>query len=321
MAASSAAFERLLGEPERVERAGERAQWRVEQSAGLRRAPLQPARRLRQRPDDGVVALESAERVAQIDRDLFSPLHRQPPLGEALFLARFRREFRQLGVGVAQIIGVGPGLGEALLLVLKGPPRRLHRAMQRAQRLHLARQPAMRVDQLPMRGGIDHRALVVLAVDLDQFLAYGAQGLGADRRVVDISAGAPVRRLRAAQDQFAVRGDPEFARLEVGGMIGARLERRAHLAVRLSRAHQRGVAAPAQRQHESVEQDRLSSAGLAGERRQPARKIEIERVDQHDVADGKADEHGAPGLKRNREPCLSDFPARVETVFGGGGGG
>ena len=217
-------FERLLGEPERVERAGERAQRRVEQLASLRRAALQPARRLRQRPDDGMIALENAERVAQIDRDLFRPLHRQPPLGEALFLARFRREFRQLGVGVAQIVGVGPGLGEALLLVLERPPRRLHRAMQRAQRLHLARQPAMRVDQLPMRGGIDHRALVVLAVNLDQFLADGAQGLGADRRVVDEGAGAPVRCLGAAQDQFAVRGDPEFARLEVGGMIGARLE-------------------------------------------------------------------------------------------------
>ena len=121
-----------------------------------------------------MVALESAERVAQIDRDLLRPLHRQPALCQTLLLARFRREFRQLGVGVAQIVGVGSGLGEALLLLLERPPRRLHRAMQRAQRLHLARQPAMRIDQLPMRGRVDHRALIVLAVDLDQFLAYGA---------------------------------------------------------------------------------------------------------------------------------------------------
>ncbi len=41
--------------------------------------------------------------------------------------------------------------------------------------------------------------------------------------------------------------------------------------------------------------------------------------DLGDVADGKADEHGALGLKPIRSPCLSDFAARVETVFGGRG--
>ncbi len=41
--------------------------------------------------------------------------------------------------------------------------------------------------------------------------------------------------------------------------------------------------------------------------------------DLGDVADGKADEHGALGLKPIRDPCLSDFAARVETVFGGRG--
>jgi hypothetical protein len=41
--------------------------------------------------------------------------------------------------------------------------------------------------------------------------------------------------------------------------------------------------------------------------------------DLGDVADGKADEHGALGLKPTRDPCLSDFAARVETVFGGRG--
>jgi hypothetical protein len=41
--------------------------------------------------------------------------------------------------------------------------------------------------------------------------------------------------------------------------------------------------------------------------------------DLRDVADGKADAHGALRFKWIREPCLSDFPARVETVFGGAG--
>ena len=53
-----------------------------------------------------------------------------------------------------------------------------------------------------MGRGIDQRALVMLAVDLDQRRAYGLQGLHADRLVVDEGAGAAVGELHAAQDHF-----------------------------------------------------------------------------------------------------------------------
>jgi hypothetical protein len=64
-----------------------------------------------------------------------------------------------------------------------------------------------------------------------------------------------------------------------------------------------------ERQRESVEQDRLAGAGLAGEHRETAREVDVEPVDQHDVADreresmresfwppssAKADEWGPP---------------------------
>jgi hypothetical protein len=56
-------------------------------------------------------------------------------------------------------------------------------------------------------------------------------------------------------------------------------------------AHQSAVAARSQRQPERIEQNRFASPGLAGERRQPGRKGEIEAIDQNDVADGEASEH------------------------------
>ena len=58
-----------------------------------------------------------------------------------------------------------------------------------------------------MRRRIDQRAVVMLAVDLDERGADRAQHLHADRLVVDEGAGAPVRELHPAQDQVAVGVD------------------------------------------------------------------------------------------------------------------
>ena len=91
----------------------------------------------------------------------------------------------------------------------------------------------------------------------------------------------------------SVAGEAEFARGEMGGMIGAQIEDRRHLPLFAARAHERGVAAPAERQHEGVEEDGFARARLAGESRQPLPEIEIERVDEHDVADGQTNQHDA----------------------------
>ena len=56
-------------------------------------------------------------------------------------------------------------------------------------------------------------------------------------------------------------------------------------------AHQRPVAAAAERQAQRVEDDRLAGPGLAGERRQAAAEAELEALDQHDVADREALQH------------------------------
>jgi hypothetical protein len=67
--------------------------------------------------------------------------------------------------------------------------------------------------------------------------------------------------------------------------------------------HQRGVAARAQRQCECVEQDRLASSGLAREHGEALGKINVEPIDQDNVADRKPNKHKSfvspcPGLSR-----------------------
>ncbi len=73
-----------------------------------------------------------------------------------------------------------------------------------------------------------------------------------------------------------------------------RIEDGDHLALRLAGTHQTAVAAPAERQREGVEQDGFAGAGLARENSQPRAEIELQPVDQNDVAYRQMDQHENP---------------------------
>ena len=145
-----------------------------------------------------------------------------------------------------------------------------------------------------MRGLIDQRALIVLAVDFHQLAADLAQHLHAHRLVVDERARAPVSQLHAAQDQLAFVVDIEIVGFQhrERRVILFHVERRDHLPMLGALAHQRRVAAAAERERERVEHDRLARAGLPGQHREPRGEIEIELLDEDDVANRKMGQHG-----------------------------
>ena len=142
-----------------------------------------------------------------------------------------------------------------------------------------------------MGRGVDQGALVVLPMDLDQRGAEDLQGLHADRLIVDEGARAAVRELHAAQDQFIVGLDVVGRRQGAHRMGARQIEGGRHLALLGPVAHQRGVAAGAERQRKGVEQDGFAGAGLAGQHGKTGRDVEIEAVDQNDVADREAGQH------------------------------
>ena len=142
-----------------------------------------------------------------------------------------------------------------------------------------------------MGGGIDQSALVVLAVDLDQRGAELFHRLHADRLIVDEGARAPVGQLHAAQDQLVLGRDVVRLEQRARRMHAGDLEHSGHLALLGALPHQRLVAAPAQRQGKGIEQDRFAGTGLAGEHGKTFGKIDVEPVDQDDVADRKSGEH------------------------------
>ena len=197
-------------------------------------------------------------------------------------------EGRQLLNGMAQEVGLACGPSRARLPggPASWPPGVPHTSRRRRHGLTASRQPAEGVEDVAVGRRIDQRAVVVLAVDLDERRADRSQHLHADRLVVDEGARAPVRELDAAQDQVAVDVDigPWRDRGGPGWPAG-----RSNTAVTWPACSpcrtRRAVAAPAEREREGIEQDGLAGARLAREHAEPGRKSKLQPVDQDDVAD------------------------------------
>jgi len=70
-----------------------------------------------------------------------------------------------------------------------------------------------------------------------------------------------------------------------------RLEQGGDLALLDPVAHQRCIAAGSKRKRKGVEQNRFSRTGLARKHGEPAGKIDIETIDQDDIANGQPSQH------------------------------
>ena len=145
--------------------------------------------------------------------------------------------------------------------------------------------PAIGVEQRAVRCGIDEGAFVMLAVNLDQSRAERAQHLHADRLVVDERASPAVGELRPPHDQLVLADKIVVGQHAARRMVFGDIEGGDHLAVLGALAHQSRIAAGAEREREGVEQDRFAGTGLAGQRGETGSEIDIEPVDQNDVAD------------------------------------
>ena len=211
--------------------------------------------------------------------------------GERGLLAILRRERLQFVGSMAQIVRFALGALHAGAVLLKRAVGRAARLPQLLQRRDIFLQAGKGIEQAPMRGGIDQRALVMLAVNLDQRAADRFQRLHRDRLVVDEGAGAAIGELHAAQDHFtgvveAVVGEDRGRRMPL-----RHIEHGDDLALLRAVAHQAGVAAAAERQRKGIEQDRFARAGFAGQYRQPFGEFDIEPLDQDDVADRQTRQH------------------------------
>ncbi len=217
---------------------------------------------------------------------------------------------------MAQPVGLTPGardlgaVGRNLLLACAPRLPELFDFPRRAL------EAAEGIEQPAVGRHVDQRALVVLAVNLDQRGAQRLQGLRAHRLIIDEGAGAAVAELHAAENQLVLGGNVVGGDQRAHGMAVGQLERGRHLPLLGAVTHQRHVAARAERKGEGVEQDRLARAGLAGEHRQAGREIDVEPVDQDDVA------YREPGQHAGFPDCAASYADSLrERIIGNAGGG
>ena len=203
-------------------------------------------------------------------------------------------------MSVAQIIGIGARLFEAGLLGGEFSLGSTQVGKGGANALAFAAEPAIGVDELAMNIRIDQRAIVVLTMDFDEIAGNRSQALRAHRLIIDEGAGASVRHLHATQNEFAFGFDILGACRSNCRMIVGQLENRRHLALCFALTHERTVAARAEAQGERIEQDRFSGTRLAGKNGEAAAELEIEPVDQYNIANGKLNEHDGT-LRANAE--------------------
>ena len=128
-----------------------------------------------------MIAADRFLRLAQIGGDLLALHHDGAASGQRGLLAVLWRELFQFIGGMAQIIRLARGALHAGAMLVERGCGGAPRLPQRFERGDVLFQPGKGVEQAAMRGGIDQRALVMLAVDLDQRRADGFQRLHADR--------------------------------------------------------------------------------------------------------------------------------------------
>ncbi len=145
-----------------------------------------------------------------------------------------------------------------------------------------------------MGAAVEQAHRFVLAVHLDQQGAKVAQHPDTGGLVVDEGAGAAVRRQGPAQHQILVAVIVEALVVQEGEhrMVGRQGEDGGDHGLGRPAAHQGGVGPRAQGQAQRIQDDRLASPRLTGERGQARPERQVQAFDQDDVANAKADQHG-----------------------------
>jgi hypothetical protein len=126
----------------------------------------------------------------------------------------------------------------------------------------------------------------VLAVDVEQLLAHGAQLLGSGRAAIDPGAAFALQIDRAAQQQYVVRIKACF--LQQGLDAGGGIKFCRHIGAAGAFADNARVGTRASDQLQGVNQDRLAGAGFARQHRKTAFQVQLQFADDDKISQNNA---------------------------------
>jgi hypothetical protein len=132
----------------------------------------------------------------------------------------------------------------------------------------------------------------MLAMDVDELLAQGAQLRGRGRRAVDPCAAAALDVHRAPQQQATVFAG-QACGLQPGADLCAAVELHADVGLGAALAHHVGIGAGAQGQLQGIDQDGFAGAGLPGQHGEARLPVQVQGLHDHEVAQHDAlERHG-----------------------------
>jgi hypothetical protein len=147
--------------------------------------------------------------------------------------------------------------------------------------------------------------VLVLSGDVHQAAGDLRQRRERDEGVVEVDAVSPGSRHDPADDELCGRlgvVDPRDreARPHLLRVGGIEFEEGLDGGGVRARADDLGRGAPPEDQVQRVDQDRLARARLTGDDREPGAELQGHAVDDREVLDGQAREHGAPFCAKRR---------------------
>ncbi len=215
---------------------------------------------------------------------LLQPL---PFLRQLLLLVRLRRQTGEFLHRMTQPLLIALRRRDRRVGSLQGRDRLTPRAPRRCRGIAQRPRDTERIEQTGMARRIGEADLFVLALHLDQQRRRASQQRHADRLVIDEGARPAILGQHAAQHDLVLGIQSLLGQQRCRGMPRGRREAGGHAGLFGTRTHQSGVRPRPQREAETVQQDRLAGAGLAGEHGQARAERNIQPLDQHNVADGE----------------------------------
>ena len=210
-----------------------------------------------------------------------------------------RREFLQFRGLESQQIGA---LLQHAAALVQAVNRRAHFNEFFVVRRELRQRPGVAggaVQQRQLAVPPQQTVVFVLAVDVDQFRAQGAQLRGRDRAPVDESAAGFVAPHLAPQDAFGVAVEGVVAQPLQRRVTVAERESALHFGALLTAANHAVVAAPAEQHADRLDNQRFAGAGLAGDGGERVAELQLQTLGDCQLADLQVLNHSfQPSLER-----------------------